>query len=696
MPATHQKNNTQLETFRDVDLDAFTLQMRNKAGINVEESITDAQIARTIEGASTLTVTCDDDLDRTIQQSGKLGRKVDVNVDGLWFTLVAVSKQGRSVQLTFEDRNVNALRYYDSWKMVNRSQVTRAQFVAWMIKEVKEFNIPYIIPELTTKQPQGNLLPGDVFIDPSGQVIGRYSPEGRPGGIPTSPTPSKIPMVYNLQDRDGKAATPEQVANASLVLDTGVALGARRKVLVVSIMTIMDEANLINVIGGDQESTGIFQQQARYGWPASRDIVRDATAFFDKAIAEDKKNPNLPYTLLAHNVQLNKDPNVYAQFQARAEAYVNAYGITGAGPGGSGDNAADPSYANNSQPRGGAAGSAGTTTGKPAIPWTPQTGAAGDYQFYRGNITADPGGSGNWILKKENSWDCMKRLANEVNWRAFCVSGTIYFVSEKWLFMSKPFMVISEDTDGIDWIDYDYDEGKRSATITVTCHIHRWSAPPGSTVQIYDMGIPNGKWLVNDVSRSLFDDIGTITLKKPQPILPEPKGSTQQSPQFGSVPGAKIPGERDYVPPGNYPGAALNPGEQAPAPGSAAARAVAYAKQQLGDPYKWAGAGPSAFDCSGLTMAAYGISNINLPHLAQAQYDMGPKVPGVAYLQPGDLVFFDTDNIPPQAGNVGHCGIYIGGGQFIHAPHTGDVVKVSELNSQYYAAHYVGATRPSG
>src|SRR4051812_31355986 len=108
-------NTTQLETFRGVDLQAFTLQMRNKAGISLVESITDANIRRTMEGASTLTVTVEDDNERTIQKSGKLGRKVDVNVDGLWFTLVAHTKQRRQHTLVFEDRVVNALRYYDSW-----------------------------------------------------------------------------------------------------------------------------------------------------------------------------------------------------------------------------------------------------------------------------------------------------------------------------------------------------------------------------------------------------------------------------------------------------------------------------------------------------------------------------------------------------------------------------------------------------
>src|SRR6516164_3850976 len=82
----------------DVDLEAFTLEMRNKAGIKLVDSIVDDKVERTIEGASTLTVTVDDDIDRTIENSGKLGRKVDTEVDGLFFTLVAVKKNERKIE----------------------------------------------------------------------------------------------------------------------------------------------------------------------------------------------------------------------------------------------------------------------------------------------------------------------------------------------------------------------------------------------------------------------------------------------------------------------------------------------------------------------------------------------------------------------------------------------------------------------
>jgi cell wall-associated NlpC family hydrolase len=119
------------------------------------------------------------------------------------------------------------------------------------------------------------------------------------------------------------------------------------------------------------------------------------------------------------------------------------------------------------------------------------------------------------------------------------------------------------------------------------------------------------------------------------------------------------------------------------APPSTHGGVVGIALAQLGTPYVWGGAAPGGFDCSGLVMWAYAQVGVSLPHSTYAQYAMGVPV-SQDQLQPGDLVFFD---------GVGHVGIYIGGGQFVHAPHTGDVVKVSSLSEGWYAATYVGARR---
>jgi cell wall-associated NlpC family hydrolase len=108
-----------------------------------------------------------------------------------------------------------------------------------------------------------------------------------------------------------------------------------------------------------------------------------------------------------------------------------------------------------------------------------------------------------------------------------------------------------------------------------------------------------------------------------------------------------------------------------------------YACAQLGKPYVFGGAGPSSFDCSGLTMMAYKQIGINLSHYVPNQYSASRRV-SRADLQPGDLVFFNHND---------HMGMYVGNGKFIQAPHTGDVVKISSLSDAYYTSVFMGGGR---
>jgi cell wall-associated NlpC family hydrolase len=109
---------------------------------------------------------------------------------------------------------------------------------------------------------------------------------------------------------------------------------------------------------------------------------------------------------------------------------------------------------------------------------------------------------------------------------------------------------------------------------------------------------------------------------------------------------------------------------------------VGIAMQYLGIPYVYGGSSPSGFDCSGFVMYVYAQIGVSLPHNAAAQYGYGTPVDR-SQLQPGDLVFFN---------GLGHNGIYVGGGSFIHSPHTGDVVKISSI-SGWYSSTWVGARR---
>jgi cell wall-associated NlpC family hydrolase len=130
---------------------------------------------------------------------------------------------------------------------------------------------------------------------------------------------------------------------------------------------------------------------------------------------------------------------------------------------------------------------------------------------------------------------------------------------------------------------------------------------------------------------------------------------------------------------GNFSPSAPDP--NVPAPSGGAQTAINTARAQLGKPYRYAGAGPDTFDCSGLTMYAWASAGVSLPHSSQAQFASLPHV-AQSQLAPGDLVFFGSP--------IHHVGMYLGGGMMIHAPQTGDVVKISAV----WRSDYAGAARP--
>jgi len=115
---------------------------------------------------------------------------------------------------------------------------------------------------------------------------------------------------------------------------------------------------------------------------------------------------------------------------------------------------------------------------------------------------------------------------------------------------------------------------------------------------------------------------------------------------------------------------------------SKGAAAVRAAMSRVGKPYRYGASGPNSFDCSGLTMWAYGKAGISLSHSSGSQISEGSRI-SRSNLEPGDLVFFGSP--------IHHVGMYVGNGMMIHAPQTGDVVKVVSLSGH---SGYVGACRP--
>jgi len=138
------------------------------------------------------------------------------------------------------------------------------------------------------------------------------------------------------------------------------------------------------------------------------------------------------------------------------------------------------------------------------------------------------------------------------------------------------------------------------------------------------------------------------TQPKPKPTEPKPKPTVEPKPK-------------------------PKPADPAPASGGKADRAIAYARAQLGEPYKWGGAGPGSWDCSGLLMRAWGAAGVSLPHSASGQYSRTQKV-SVGSIRRGDLVYWGK-----SPGSIYHVAMYLGGGKMIHAPRPGRSVEIVSI-----------------
>lgn len=117
--------------------------------------------------------------------------------------------------------------------------------------------------------------------------------------------------------------------------------------------------------------------------------------------------------------------------------------------------------------------------------------------------------------------------------------------------------------------------------------------------------------------------------------------------------------------------------------------AAAWALQQVGKPYLWGGTGPHGFDCSGLTQAAWAAAGVSIPRVTTDQVRIGTPV-ALDELQPGDLLFYDTGSGPSPS----HVTMYVGDGQMVNAPSTGQTIRVEPVQSGYYSPRFTAARRP--
>lgn len=462
----------------DVDVGAVVLQLAgsklSRRGIRVDSRITDGSIDRTMSGASTLTLTLEDER-RDLLRSGLFNRQVDMSLDGQWWRLVKVSKTGDALTLTFEDRVVSYLRQITTPRKAARSKMTRAEFALSIVREVKQGGgIGFVSPDLHVRQ----------AVAPIADSTQQTTDAQRSAAVaPGLSTAAKLTIR-------GNPATSTQKRNAERVLDVASSLNASSRATLALMEAVIVESNVQNLGYGDATSTGILQvlsSTASAMGINARDIEQCCNAFLARgftgrggAISIAASDANLTPGQIAQAVQGSAYPGRYDQASSEAQAFVAAYS--------------------------GSDVSTRSTTITKTLP----------FQFQRGGTDGSI----------EDSWTCLQRLAEEVQWRCFVVEGAVYFVSEATLLKAKPTLSISESTLGIDEIDFDVDNGKASSEATVSARASRWGIPAGAVVMLHDCGPADGRWLVEEVSRGIFDANATITLKRVTQPLPEPAPDT--------------------------------------------------------------------------------------------------------------------------------------------------------------------------
>lgn len=437
----------------------------SKLRAQLGDAIIEGNLERSIEGASTLTIDVKDD-NHALLQSALLEEVFDIELDGLGFRFVKCSPQGKStpLTLTFEDLQVARLRKPKGARKALRGKMTRAEFSRRLVREVKPL-IPFYCPMLHKVQPIGTPPAGRA--NQQGKLVRR-----EPG----------LDRSAHLTIK-GEAADAGQIRNMERALDVARSLHADDKVMLALLEAGMAESLFRDLGGGDADSNGFLQQRPSQGWGPRASVEEDTRDFLKGrggnrgALAIHHAQPSLSAPALAQAVQRSGAPGAYGERADEANKALNAY------------------------KGGGAAGTSSTT--QPAKD-------QGRFPFER--------------KKDETTWDCIGRLADEVQWRRFCSGGVVYYIAETDLLASKRRMVITPDTPGLEDFRFDYDRGKPITEVTVSIRARALGLPPGTSAEIEGMGPADGRYIASKIAAPLrkANSLCDVTLTTPTVPLPEP------------------------------------------------------------------------------------------------------------------------------------------------------------------------------
>jgi hypothetical protein len=465
------------------------------------------KLTRTINGASSIELEIED-ISRRVLRHLLVSSKWDAELDGMRFRYPGgLSKTGDTLNLTLEDRWVALLREKKGPKHVVRGsgahQMTRAEFIKMLVEEACP-GLDFYCPQLHVQQP--------IKTKRQGKKAKEEAKENRRKGIGD---------VKGLTV-EGQAATKQQIEIAERALRVAESHGADTTVQEAVMVALMDESHIGALTGGsnvlqaegsgegaekgsvETEVTNFLTGSGGYGEGGALGIEAKHPGYTPPEIATTAQR-NLAF--LQGGLQAGAAP--YARFSSEARKWVEAM-------------------------------SGGELT--EAIDFTEP------YEFKVG--------------KKENYWTAIKRLAKEVNWRAFIVVDRFFYVPEPELLQGAVRLAIDGDTPGIENIDFEYDGNHPVTEATVEVLVSQWKPPPGSVATVADygplsIGFPNppvkkdakgdkagvssgrntrtreggARLIVSSIEVPLSNDpaqrLAVIKLHRPTPPLPEPAAETK-------------------------------------------------------------------------------------------------------------------------------------------------------------------------
>jgi murein DD-endopeptidase MepM/ murein hydrolase activator NlpD len=444
------------------------------ATLDISDRVLNIRVARTIDGASTVVVTVSDPGYAILNSPAIKGRGegnlyCQAILDSLVFQLVGIGTKPRQTILTFESETIHRLRGFDDPKSMTRSTITRAMFIKWMCDEA---GVDFYSPELNVRQkiaPEETQTERDRKREPG---FGAHANITVKGVKATRVQLNILARLLAQADKEDAPYLPTLAMICSTIGESTVSFAVNKYGYGGPLQAHRD-----NLAPTDVEQQAHYFLRGGKGFQAGGAIALSKTLFNPGEIALMVEGSRSNFGSQSEAV------NHYDKHRAEAAKIIAAYNGT----------------------------DAATETRTYVEP----------YQFRRGQNG-----------KREDSWTCMRRLADEVKWYVFEVAGTVYFMSPEQLKRSRPRMLVAPGADGIDDISVAYDTSpKVDNKIDVVCHAATWAAPPGSVAEVQGLGPIDGRWLVQDITRdSLSSTRTTVTLARfARKNLPEPAHTSKTS-----------------------------------------------------------------------------------------------------------------------------------------------------------------------